>query len=357
MQVDLAVQRPEQRGVVEDRRAEGSLYHARSVPHNGREQLTWHWCVLVEDGAQRSLPGNQWQSVALSGTQWQSGSLKTAHSDRSLAWEHVLTPLSRLAIKGNQGQSREIAPGMKHVCTSLQDWGDTWLASAIAAAFAAAAAAAVAAAAAHYVLERGAIRRMNLSNSEGAIEAPRDAISHRDAISLRQLVQRELLGEMGAQLGEVKCLLIVGTHTLRPAEAYSGLQRSAVVSSQLWQPAILRAPPSSSELLRAPPSSSETLLRAPPSSFSELLLRAPPSSSETLLRAPPSSSELIRAPPSSSELLLRAPPSSSELLLRAPPSSSFSKAITGHTWRIESSSQSRMSAALGSDHRTTKLKL
>jgi hypothetical protein len=120
---------------------------------------------------------------------------------------------------------------------------------------------------------------------------------------------------MGAQLGEVKCLLIIGTHTLRPAEAYSGLQRSAVVSSQLWQPAILRAPPSSSELL----------LRAPPSSFSELL----------------------RAPS----------PSSSELLLRAPPSSSFSKAITGHTWRIESSSQSRMSAAVGSDHRTTKLKL
>ena len=207
---------------------------------------------------------------------------------------------------------------MKHVCTSLQDWGDTWLASAIAAAFAAAAAAAVAAAAAHYVLERGAIRRMNLSNSEGAIEAPRDAISHRDAISLRQLVQRELLGEMGAQLGEVKCLLIVGTHTLRPAEAYSGLQRSAVVSSQLWQPAIIRAP-------RALPSSSETLLRAPPRSFSELL----------------------RDPS----------PTSSELLLRAPPSSSFSKAITGHTWRIESSSQSRMSAALGSDHRTTKLKL
>ena len=60
MQVDLAVQRPEQRGIVEDRRAEGPLYHARSVPHNGREQLTWRWCVLVEDGAQRSLPGNQW---------------------------------------------------------------------------------------------------------------------------------------------------------------------------------------------------------------------------------------------------------------------------------------------------------
>jgi hypothetical protein len=119
---------------------------------------------------------------------------------------------------------------------------------------------------------------------------------------------------MGAQLGEVKCLLIVGTHTLRPAEAYSGLQRSAVVSSQLWQPAILRAPPSSSELLRDPS-------------------------------------------PSSSEILLRASPSSSELLLRAPPSSSFSKAITGHTWRIESSSQSRMSAALGSDQRTSKLKL
>jgi len=215
---------------------------------------------------------------------------------------------------------------MEHVCTSLQDWGDTRLATAIAAAFTAAAAAAVAAAAAHYVLERGAIRWMDLSNSEGAIEAPRDAISHRDAISLRQLVQRELLGEMGAQLGEVKCLLIVGTHTLRPAEAYSGLQRSAVVSSQLWQPAILRAPPSSSELLRAPPSSSEllrappssseTLLRAPPSSFSELLLRAPPSSSETLLRAPPSSSELLRAPPSSFSELLRDPsPSFSELLL------------------------------------------
>ena len=57
MQVDLAVQRPEQRGIVEDRRAEGPLYHARSVPHNGREQLTWRWCVFVEDGAQRSLPG------------------------------------------------------------------------------------------------------------------------------------------------------------------------------------------------------------------------------------------------------------------------------------------------------------
>ena len=183
---------------------------------------------------------------------------------------------------------------MEHVCTPLQDWGDTRLATAIAAAFTAAAAAAVAAAAAHYVLERGAIRRMDLSNSEGAIEAPRDAISHRDAISLRQLVQRELLGEMGAQLGEVKCLLIVGTHTLRPAEAYSGLQRSAVVSSQLWQPAIIRAPPRSfSELLRAPsPSYSEIILRATPRSFSELL------------RAP-SLSELLRAPsPSFSELLL-----------------------------------------------------
>ena len=174
----------------------------------------------------------------------------------------------------------------------------------------AAAAAAVAAAAAHYILERGAIRRMDLSNSEGAIEAPRAAISHRaaislrDAISPRQLVQRELLCEMGAQLGEVKCLLIVGTHTLRSAEAYSGLQRSAVVSSQLWQLAIIRAPPGSfSELLRAPS------------------------------------------------------PTSSELLLRAHPSSSFSKAITGHTWRIESSSQSRMSAAVGSDQRTSKLKL
>ena len=184
----------------------------------------------------------------------------------------MLTPLSRLtsrscnqgksrAFKDNQGQSREIAPGMEHMCTSLQDWGDTRLATAIAAASTAAAAAAVTAAAALYILERGAIRRMDLSNSKGAIEAPRDAISHRDAISLRdaisprQLVQRELLCEMGAQLGEVKCLLIVGTHTLRPAEAYSGLQRSAVVSSQLWQPATIRAPPSSfSELIRAPPS-------------------------------------------------------------------------------------------------------
>ena len=42
-------------------------------------------------------------------------------------------------------------------------------------------------------------------------------------------------------------------------------------------------------------------------------------------------------------------------LLRATPS--YSEAITGHTWRIESSSQSRMSAAVGSDHRTIKLKL
>ena len=204
---------------------------------------------------------NQGQSRAIKGNQWRSR-----------------------AFKDNQGQSREIAPGMEHVCTSLQDWGDTRLATAIAAASTAAAAAAVAAAAAHYILERGAIRRMDLSNSEGAIEAPRDAISHRaaishrdaispraaislrDAISPRQLVQRELLCEMGAQLGEVKCLLIICTHTLRPAEAYSGLQRSAVVSSQLWQPAIIRAHMSSSEIL----------LRAPPRSFSELL-RAPPS--------------------------------------------------------------------------------
>ena len=61
--------------------------------------------------------------------------------------------------------------------------------------------------------------------------------------------------------------------------------------------------------------------------------------------------------PSSYELLRDPSPSSSEILLRAHPSSSFSKAITGHTWRIESSSQSRMSAAVGSDHRTSKLKL
>ena len=80
---------------------------------------------------------------------------------------------------------------MEHVCTPLQDGCDPRLSTAIAAASTAAAAAAAAAAApaapaavagaaAHYILERGAIRRMDLSNSEGAIEAPRDAISHRD---------------------------------------------------------------------------------------------------------------------------------------------------------------------------------
>ena len=61
------------------------------------------------------------------------------------------------------------------------------------------------------------------------------------------------------------------------------------------------------------------------------------------ISGPASYCELLRATPSYSELL-RATPSSSE-------------AITGHTWRIESSSQSRMSAAVGSDHRTSKLKL
>ena len=108
MQVDLAVQRPEQRGIVEDRRAEGSLNHARSVPHNGREQLTWRWCVLVEDGAQRSLPGNQWQSVAISGNQWQSVAIRLVEDGAQRSLPGMGARAHAPFKTGNQGQSREI---------------------------------------------------------------------------------------------------------------------------------------------------------------------------------------------------------------------------------------------------------
>ena len=66
---------------------------------------------------------------------------------------------------------------------------------------------------------------------------------------------------MGTQLGEMKGLLVVSTHTLRPAEAYSGLERSSVIhlSCTLLQSAALRATASYCELLRATPSYSELL--------------------------------------------------------------------------------------------------
>ena len=106
-QVDLAVQRPEQRGIVEDGRSESPLSQVRSMPHNGREQLTWPWCVLVEDGAQRSLPGrgarcNQWQSMAIKGNQ--------DGAQRSLpgmgAWAQA--PFKLTSRSCHQGQSRAI---------------------------------------------------------------------------------------------------------------------------------------------------------------------------------------------------------------------------------------------------------